>query len=186
MKTQYYTATSLDGFLADRRNSLDWLMQFGDDMTSDYPAFIANVGAIVMGSTTYQWMLDNLIHQDTGAARPWPYEQPVWIFTSRTLPAIAGANIRFTQGDVDNVHAEMAAAANGKNIWLVGGGDLVGQFHDRGLLDEIIVTIASVTLGGGAPLSPREIITPPLELTSATMLSDGFAQLRYNVRRTAG
>jgi len=48
MKTQYYTATSLDGFLADRRNSLDWLMQFGDDMTSDYPAFIANVGAIAM------------------------------------------------------------------------------------------------------------------------------------------
>ena len=185
MKTQYYTATSLDGFLADRRNSLDWLMQFGDEMTSDYPDFIANVGAIAMGSTTYQWMLDNHIREGTDEAQPWPYVQPAWVFTSRTLPVIAGADIRFARGNVGVVHQEMAAAAGDKNIWIVGGGELVGQFHDRGLLDEIIVTIASVTLGGGAPLLPREIITPPLELTSATMLSAGFAQLRYTVPRVA-
>jgi dihydrofolate reductase len=54
-------------------------------------------------------------------------------------------------GEVRPVHRQMTAAASGKNIWLVGGGELVGQFHDYGLLDEIIVQIASVTLGGGAP-----------------------------------
>ena len=53
------------------------------------------------------------------------------------------------------VHAEMAAAAGGKNVWIVGGGDLAGQFADAGLLDEVIVYIAPVTLGSGAPLLPR-------------------------------
>jgi dihydrofolate reductase len=78
----------------------------------------------------------------------------------------------------------MAAAAGGKGIWLVGGGELVGQFHDHGLLDELIVTVASVTLGGGAPLLPRRISHPPLRLTSAKQLGDAFVQLRYEVPRS--
>ena len=54
----------------------------------------------------------------------------------------------------------MCAAAQGKNIWLVGGGDLVGQFYDAGLLDEVIVQVGSVTLGAGKPLLPRKIAFP--------------------------
>jgi dihydrofolate reductase len=77
----------------------------------------------------------------------------------------------------------MTEASSGKNIWLVGGGELVGQFHDYGLLDEIIVQIASVTLGGGAPLLPRAIATPPLRLVSAKAMGDAFAELRYEVVR---
>jgi dihydrofolate reductase len=75
----------------------------------------------------------------------------------------------------------MTEAAGGKNIWLVGGGELVGRFHDQGLLDELFVQIASVTLGGGAPLLPRRITTPPLRLVSATPWGDAFVQLRYEV-----
>jgi dihydrofolate reductase len=182
MKTQYYTASSLDGFIADRRNSLDWLFQFGDETTTDYPEFIKNVGALVMGSTTYEWILENHIRPGSDRERPWDYQQPTWVMTSRSLPTVKGADIRFARGDVTAVHREMVAAADGKNLWIVGGGDLVGQFHDRGLLDEVIVTIASVTLGAGAPILPREIITPPMTLRSATMLSAGFAQLRYDVK----
>ena len=87
------------------------------------------------------------------------------------------------RGDVRPVHREMAAAAAGKNVWLVGGGDLVGQFHDHGLLDEIIVTFAAVTLGAGAPLLPRRIVEPPLRLVSAGPWGNGFAQLRYEVAK---
>jgi dihydrofolate reductase len=183
MKTQYYTATSLDGFLADRRNSLDWLFQFGTEMTSDYPEFIRNVGALVMGSTTYEWILEHHIRPGSDRERPWDYEQPTWVMTTRDMPMVKNADIRFARGDVGAVHREMVAAAGGRNLWVVGGGELAGQFYDQGLLDEIIVTIASVTLGGGAPLLPREIVSPPLELTSATMLSAGFAQLRYKVSK---
>jgi dihydrofolate reductase len=182
-RTQYYTATSLDGFIADPDNSLDWLFQFhGEEPGGDYPDFIKNVGALVMGSTTYEWLLDHekLLEPD-GASR-WPYKQPTWIFTSRNLPAVQGADIRFAHGDVRAHFDEMVAAADGKNLWVVGGGDLAGQFYDHDLLDDIIVTIASVTLGGGAPLLPRRIVTPPLRLVSVEQWGAGFAQLRYEVR----
>ena len=186
MKTQYYTATSLDGFIADRQNSLDWLLQFGEEGTSDYPDFIREVGVIAMGSTTYEWLLEHQIHPDSDHPQPWPYEQPTWVFTSRSLPAIPGAGIRFVRGDVRPVHQEMVAAAGGKNLWIVGGGELAGQFYDHGLLDELIITIAPVTLGGGAPLLPRAIATPPLRLLSVTAYGDTFAQLRYEVPRPPG
>lgn len=179
MKTLYYTASSLDGFLADPRNSLDWLLQFGDEPGGDYEEFIRDVGAIAMGSTTYEWILENHVHADPDAPRPWMYSQPSWVFTTRDLPRVEGADVRFVRGDVRPVHREMAAAAGGKNVWLVGGGELVGQFHDHGLLDELIVTVAPVTLGGGAPLLPRRIAFPPLRLLSATPYGPGFVRLHY-------
>ena len=89
------------------------------------------------------------------------------MFSHRDLPPVPGAAIQFVRGDVRPVHAAMVAAAGGKNVWLTGGGDLVGQFHDAGLLDEIIVQVGSVTLGSGRPLLPRRIVSPPLELTAA-------------------
>lgn len=181
MKTQYYTASSLDGFIADSQNSLEWLFQFGEAEGGDYPDFIREVGAIAMGATTYEWILTHQILPDADHPQAWVYEQPVWVFTSRNLPKVEGADIRFVSGDVRLVHQEMVATAKGKNIWIVGGGDLVGQFHDAGLLDEVIVTIASVTLGGGAPLLPRAITTPPLKLLSAKVYGEAFVQLHYEV-----
>ena len=183
MKTQYYTASSLDGFIADPRNSLDWLFQFGSDMTDDYDGFIRDVGAIAMGSTTYEWILAHDLLLDPARPKPWPYAQPTWVFTTRELTRLPGADVRFVRGDVRPVHAEMVRAAAGRNVWVVGGGELAGQFHDHGLLDEIVVTIASVTLGGGAPLLPRAIVTPPLRLLSVRAYGDAFAQLTYEVRR---
>lgn len=182
MKTQYYTAASLDGFIADRNNSLDWLFQFGEVEGGSYPAFIREVGALAMGSTTYEWLLNHL-RADARGPQPWPYEQPTWVFTSRFLAAPEGADITFVRGDVRPVHQQMVTAAGGKNVWIVGGGELAGQFHDHGLLDELIVQITSVTLGGGAPLLPRAITTPPLRLVSATVHGAAFAELRYEVRR---
>lgn len=185
MKTQYYTATSIDGYLADENHSLDWLFQFGEieeieGVQDDYPQFVDQVGAVAMGSTTYEWMIEheNLL----GDPEKWPYNVPAWVFSSRELPMVDGANIRFVQGDVAPIHADMVKAADGKNGWLVGGGDLVGQFHDHGLLDEIILSVAPVTLGSGAPLLPRKITTPPMKLASVDKRGDVFAVLTYEVQ----
>jgi dihydrofolate reductase len=183
MKTQYYTATSLDGFIATEDDSLDWLFPLGDVNDTSYPAFIAEVGALAMGSATYEWMLR---HADKVAAEmgsPWPYTQPAWIFSSRTLPSVKGANTRFVQGDVRPVHAEMSKAAGSKNIWIVGGGDLAGQFFDACLLDEVIIQVGSVTLGKGKPLFPRRLKSPYLRLVSVRQVGTGFAELRYEVPR---
>jgi dihydrofolate reductase len=180
-RTQYYTAASLDGFLADPEHNLDWLMQFSEGPLEDFPPFLAAVGAIAMGSHTYEWMLRHLIDPVDGPPQPWPYTQPAWVFTTRPLPSVPGADLRFVQGDVRPVHRAMTEAAEGRNLWVLGGGELVGQFHDHGLLDELIVSVTSVTLGAGAPLLPRRITTPPLRLTSARTYGSGFVVLTYDV-----
>ena len=96
VKTQYYTASSLDGFIADPDDSLEWLFPLGDLADTSYPVFIREVGALAMGSATYEWMLRHVV----GATppQPWPYRQPTWVFTTRTLPTVPGADIRFARG----------------------------------------------------------------------------------------
>ncbi len=183
MLTQYYTATSIDGFIADANHSLEWLFTVDDapGMAEEYPRFIADVGALAMGSSTYEWIARHTGFLDDPSR--WEYTQPTWVFSSRELPRPDGPDLRFVSGDVAPVHAEMVEAAAGKNVWVVGGGDLVGQFHDAGLLDEIVLSVASVFLGSGAPLLPRRILSAELALVEARAYGTGFATLRYRIRR---
>lgn len=181
MKTQYYTATSLDGFIATEDDSLEWLFPLGDVNDTSYPSFIAEVGALAMGSATYEWMLRHAVTVKDQMGTAWPYTQPTWIFSSRALPPVPGADLRFVRGDVRPVHEAMCRAAGTRNVWVVGGGDLAGQFFDADLLDEVIVQIGSATLGKGKPLFPRRLTSPPLRLTSAKQIGSGFAELRYEV-----
>jgi dihydrofolate reductase len=102
---------------------------------------------------------------------------PAVVFTHRDLPRVEGADLRFTAGDVASVHAELVAAAGGKDVWVVGGGDLAGQFADAGLLDEIVASIAPVTLGAGRPIFPRRYA---LRLTDLAR-NGAFACARYTV-----
>jgi len=186
VKTQYFTATSLDGFIAEPDDSLDWLFPLGDISDTSYPGFIREVGALAMGSATYQWMLRHVVGPDADHLQPLLYAHPAWVFTSRALPAVPNADIRFVTGDDRPAHQAIVQAAGGKSVWIVGGGDLAGQFYDQGLLDEIHVQIGSVTLGAGKPLLPRKIISPPLRLMSARAVGTGFAELKYEVPRERG
>jgi dihydrofolate reductase len=179
--TQYYTATSLDGFIADAEHSLEWLFtrKREPDGPLNYDDFIAGVGAMAMGSTTYEWILRHEFGEQDPADWKWPYELPCWVFTHRRLPVVPNAPIEFTSADIPAVHEQLVAAAGGRNVWIVGGGDLAGQFADAGLLDEVIALIAPVTLGGGAPLLPRR-----LELRLEELAQNGdFACARFSVAR---
>jgi dihydrofolate reductase len=138
------------------------------------------VGALAMGSSTYEWVLDHEgIVED---AAKWPYDLPCWVFTSRELRVVPGAQIELVSGDVAPVHAHMVEAAGGKNVWIVGGGDLVGQFAEAGLLDEVIVYVAPVTLGAGKPLLARRV---ELKLEETGRNGD-FVAARYSVVRPSG
>ena len=179
--TQYYTATTLDGFIADSNHSLDWLFTRDQDREGplNYGEFIAGVGALAMGSSTYEWILDHEFADKDPSEWKWPYDIPSWVFTSRQLQIVPGAQIEFVSGEVAPVHAEMVDTAGGRNVWIVGGGDLAGQFADAGLLDEVIVYIAPVTLGAGAPLMSRRV-----ELRLDELARNGdFAAARYAVVR---
>jgi dihydrofolate reductase len=179
--TQYYTATTLDGFIADENHSLEWLFTraLDKDGPGNYGDFIAEVGAVAMGSTTYEWILDYEFKDKDPSLWKWPYEQPSWVFTHRQLTVVPDARIELTSGDVASVHGAMVEAAGGKNVWVVGGGDLAGQFADAGLLDEVMVSIAPVTLGAGAPLLPRRV---ELRLEETARNGD-FVTARYSVVR---
>ena len=177
--TQYYTATTLDGFIADPDNSLDWLFtrRREHDGPLNYGEFIAGVGALARGATTYEWIVAHEFAGKDPADWEWPYDVPCWVFTHRQLPVVSDAQIQFTSAEVGVVHEAMAGAAGDRNIWIVGGGDLAGQFADAGLLDEVIVQLAPVTLGGGAPLLPRRI-----ELSLEELGRNGdFACARFSV-----
>lgn len=182
--TQYYTATSLDGFIADPANSLDWLFtrKHEEDGPMNYNDFIAGVGALAMGSTTYEWILDHEFAGKDPTEWKWPYDIPCWVLTHRQLPVVPNARIEFTSADIPTVHRELTAAAGDRNVWIVGGGDLAGQFADAGLLDEVIVSIAPVTLGGGAPLLPRQI---ELRLDEVGRNGD-FVSARFSVVHQPG
>jgi dihydrofolate reductase len=181
-RTQYYTATSIDGFIADQHNSLEWLFQAESKRgQGGFNSFFSDVGAFAMGATTYEWVVE----RHDLLARPerwraWYGEVPAWVFTHRDLPPIPGVDITFASDDVRPVHAAMVDAARGKNVWLVGGGELVGQFADCGLLDEIILGVAPVMLGAGAPLLPRRLLSSRLSLVDVDR--DGeFVYLTYKL-----
>jgi dihydrofolate reductase len=185
-KTLYYTASTLDGFIADENNSLEWLFEVerseGDD---SFARFFAEIGAMAMGATTYEWVVDHeRLRDEPERWRAYYGDTPCWVFTHRALPEIPGAPVRFVQGDVAPVHREMTHRARDENIWLVGGGDLVGQFADRGLLDEVVVGVAPVTLGRGAPLLPRRLTAAELELIEVERDAQ-FVRLTYRLRTPA-
>jgi dihydrofolate reductase len=181
-KTKYYTATTIDGYIADENNSLSWLFEVDSEGGNPFAAFFATVGAFAMGATTFEWVIDheNLL-ADPSPWHGWYADVPAWVFTHRELPKLPGVDVTFVQGDVRPVHDAMREAAQGRDIWLVGGGELVGAFADQGLLDEIILSVAPVTLGRGAPLLPRRLTSANLTLTEVGR-NGQFVNLTYAVK----
>ena len=175
--TRYFTASSVDGFIADPDHTLAWLLsrEVDADGPMSHARFMESVGAMAMGATTYRWILD---HEADERGVRWPYTVPAWVFSHHELPRAPG-DIRFVRGPVSESHGEMSAVAAGRDLWVVGGGDLAGQFADAGLLDEVWVQYAPVTLGAGAPLLPR---TLELRLEEVARNAD-FVCARYGVTR---
>ncbi|AZN29799.1 dihydrofolate reductase [Flaviflexus salsibiostraticola] len=173
MATHFYTAASLDGFIATADHLLDWLFAQDFDMAGPmaYPAFIERISALVMGASTYAWLLR---HQDA-----WEYSQPAWVFTHRKFSVPEGADVRFVQGSPSEHIDLINASAEGKDVWVMGGGDLASQFARDGLLDELWIQIAPVTLGSGQPLFTRAL---QLDLLEVARTRD-FVCTRYRVPR---
>lgn len=176
------TASSLNGWIADEHDSLSWLFAVEGGADPDPSLLPRNAGVLVEGSTTYEWLLN-----ETGAVstpdrwQEFHGDKPTFVFTTRQLPVPAGADVRFVTGPVSETLPEIRRAAGETDIWVVGGGDLAGQFFDAGALDTIAVSVAPVLLTGGAPLLPRRIEADRLRLVSAHAAGQ-FARLVYDVR----
>jgi dihydrofolate reductase len=184
-KTQYYCASSLDGYIAEADDTIGWLTSYdgtaGDQVEpveGGYDEFYERVGALVSGSTTYEWILGHM--ERTGA--DWVYPgRPCWILSSRDLPMPEGEDIRIVNGTVAELFDEMRASAGERDLWVVGGGNVASQFAEAGLLDEVIVTVVPVVLAAGKPLFDRRLAGAPMKLAGALPRSNGMVELRYDL-----
>jgi dihydrofolate reductase len=182
--TQYYCAASLDGYIAEADDTLDWLLNYEGSFEgrgvepggTSYERFYEGVGALVSGSTTYEFVLDHLAE--------WPYGgKPCWVLSSRDLPVPEGedVDVRIVSGKVGDLHEQMIASAGRRNLWIVGGGNVASQFADEGLLEELLVTVVPVVLGTGKPLFDRRVPGGPLQLTGTRTFDSGMVELSYRV-----
>ena len=175
------TATTINGWIADTQNSLAWLFAVDGGDHPDEGLFPSGATVMVEGSTTYEWVLaesDILNHPEKW--QEFHGDRPTFVFTTRQLPVPEGADIRFVRGSVADALPAIRDAAGDGDIWVVGGGDLAGQFLDAGALDRIALSVAPVALDGGAPLLPRRVESDRLTLVSADRVGQ-FARLVYDV-----
>ena len=180
MRSVYYCASSLDGFIAESDDTIDWLTSYqpsplgpdvepvGGVFPEEYAEFYDGIGALVSGSATYEWIHANLAE--------WPYPgKPYWVLSSRELPVPEGQDVRF-----GGTFEEMLASAGERKLWIVGGGGVASQFAEAGLLDQVRVTVVPVVLGAGKPLFERRLPGPPMRLAGVVPRASGMVELRYD------
>lgn len=172
-----YIAASLDGLIAGKNDSLDWLFKY-DSMDlgeHDYRTFLESTRTVVMGRGTY----DFIAHEPS----PWAYaDKRVLVVTSQPIEAPKGP--LETRGDIDALIAELRALDDG-DVWMLGGGRLQMAFLERGALDEIEIYVIPEMLGEGTPLFPLTGFRASPKLVSAGAVDQGCVRLHYRFDATA-
>jgi dihydrofolate reductase len=188
-RTVYYCAASLDGYIAESDDSIDWLTGYegtydGDNLQAgplspggSYERFYDNVEVLVSGSATYEFILGHV-----GSGGSWPYgTKPYWVLSSRDLPLPPGdTDVRIVDAQVPELIDDMRAAAGDRDIWIVGGGPVASQFADAGLLDLVDLTVVPVVLGDGKPLFERRL-EKPMRLLGTSVYGNGMVGMSYAI-----
>lgn len=169
-----YIASSIDGYIAKSDSNLDWLESIPNPSSGDYgyQQLIDSVHAIVMGRKTY----DKLLSMDI----EWPYANLQCLVVSNKTDSVATTpNTVFVAENITQLIIDLKKRSN-KDIWLVGGGQLIASFLKHGLLDKMILTIIPKTLGNGIPLFPSDInLETNWKLVSAQSFDTGVVNLTY-------
>jgi dihydrofolate reductase len=172
-KIVLYIALSLDGFIARMDGSVDWLLGESQDPDVDtgYPDFLATVDTILMGWTTYYQLITEL------SPDQWVYEGKQ-CYVASTRPHEKQEHVEIISGDIPQFTHHLLERP-GKDIWLVGGSELVAPFIEEDLIDEYILTFIPTLLGSGIPLFKGS--TRPINLhLKDTRSFDGMVQLIYS------
>ena len=160
-----YIATSLDGYIARTSGEVDWLFT---DQDYGYTEFFAGVDTVLMGRKTYE-QLPNF--------GEYPYKGTSGFVFSRT-PRDPDANVTFICGDMAAFVSELKRRL-GKNIWLVGGGEIVAECVRHDLIDEFLVFIHPIILGVGIPLFAPGPPERPLQCIGVERFGSGLVQVSY-------
>jgi dihydrofolate reductase len=149
MDIVYYLAASLDGRIAGPEHDLSFLQTLSGGPTGyGYDEFISEIDGLVVGASSWDFMKDY----------DWAYgERPVWVVTHREdVPGIEGADMRIFSGDVADLVGELESAGL-RRVWVIGGGNVVGQFLAADRLDEVIMTLAPTFVGRGPAVADGEL-----------------------------
>jgi dihydrofolate reductase len=178
-----HMAASLDGFIARRDGSVDWIdtsdnFEGGDTMTPESVAeFLGTIDCYVMGSRTYETALD---FEAKGLG--WPYgDKPTFVLTRRTLPKTR-STVEFYSGDLGRLVGE-SLKPNFRSIWFVGGGEVSAECLRLRLADEVRYSIVPMVIGDGISFFHGLDRDVALHLLEATAYKSGMVALRYEVRK---
>lgn len=168
-KVKLFIANSLDNYIARPDGAVDWLFTDGDYGMSD---FFQSVDAALLGRKTYDVAL-TLGKGGEAAFRGMKY----YVF-SRTPSKSKNKNVQFVSDNIGKF-VEQLKQAKGKDIWLMGGGELTASFLNENLLDELVLTVHPVLLGSGIPLFPGQHRQIDLRLVQSRSYESGIVQLHY-------
>lgn len=170
---RYSVAASLDGYIAGPAGEYDWILV---DPDIDFAAMYAKYSALVMGRRSYDVF--------AGTGGDGSAGLPAYVY-SRSQPEGQRNGVTFARDAV--AHVRTLKAADGKPVWLWGGGDLFHQLAAANLVDGIDIAVIPVVLGAGVPLSAGPLKGLALELKSHRVYEKtGTVYLEYDVRRQAG
>ncbi|MDF2587790.1 MAG: dihydrofolate reductase [Anaerocolumna sp.] len=170
--TILFIASSLDGYIATKDDSLEWLFKVDGEGDNGYSEFYDTVDTIVMGRRTYDWIIEKEMDQ-------FPYKNKKCFVFSKSLK---GSNeyVEFIDEDI-RAFVEKQKQLDGGKIWIVGGGDLLLDFLKEQLIDEFIITIAPTLIGSGIPLFKEFDTEIELELIGLRRFNQ-FVELHYIVK----
>ncbi len=172
-KVVFYGAMSIDGYLADEQDSLQWLFDTNLAGVSTYEAFIEQVDTVVMGKTTYDEVKKML-----GEEPLYPGKQKI-VFTHQMQGSFPEG--RYVAGDVSTIIKDLKVAT-GKWIWIVGGGGLVTSLMASELIDDYWIQLAPVFLGVGKRLFPEGDYEQRVTFVEATQMGE-MVELHYQKKQ---
>jgi dihydrofolate reductase len=171
-KIVLFIATSLDGYIATKDDSLEWLFKVEGEGDNGYSEFIENVDTILIGRRTYDWVME----QEKGN---FPYKnQKCYVFSNTVTGKTE--HVEFVNEDVVSFVRKLKET-EGRNIWIVGGGDLIHHFIKERLIDEFTITIAPTIIGSGIPLFKEIVFETELNLIGMRRFNQ-FVELRYELK----
>jgi dihydrofolate reductase len=168
-------ATSADGYVARPDGNLDWLTERpAPKGFYGLPEFERATDAKILGRKTYERSVQMGARFSADAVH--------YVFSRQPSPASIPAGVHFVTESI-SCFAERLRAQTGKNVWLMGGGDIIGSFLDEDAIDEFIVTVVPTFIGEGIPLIAPRHREVPLGLLGVQQFPDGVVQLHYEVKR---
>ena len=167
MKNKYilYIAMTLDGFIADKDDNLEWLLKVEGKGDNGYQNFYNTIDSVVMGRRTYDWIIQNMDE--------YPYkDKDSYILTNREIKEDLETFNNII--DLDN-------KINNKKVWIVGGGQVISEYLNKGLVSEMRITVAPVILGEGISLFNNILKDVNLEFLDTSNYNQ-FVELHYKVK----